>query len=48
MNLSFSQNDRILIDANVLIYVYCPLNGRSYEGFIILYKKSEMQNLQFL
>ena len=41
MNLSslnsFSQNDRILIDANVLIYVYCPLNGRSYEGFISHY-----------
>ena len=29
----FSSSDKIIIDANVLIYVYCPLNGSSSEQF---------------
>ena len=29
--------DKIIIDANVLIYVFCPLNHRKYELFISHY-----------
>lgn len=38
MNLSslntFKDSDKILVDANVLIYVYCPLNSPRYDNFI--------------
>lgn len=41
MNLSslntFNDSDKIIIDANVLIYVYCPLNSSSYDDFISHY-----------
>jgi predicted nucleic acid-binding protein len=38
MNLSalntFKSSDKILVDANVLIYVFCPLNSSHYDNFI--------------
>lgn len=37
MNLSglntFTSADKILIDTNILIYVYCPLNSKNCESF---------------
>lgn len=33
----FNSTDKVLVDANVLMYVYCPLNSRGYETFISHY-----------
>ena len=43
MNLSslssFNTSDKIIIDANVLIYVYCPLNSAQYDDYISHYSE---------
>lgn len=33
----FSSNDRIIVDTNVLIYVYCPINSEAKEGIVSHY-----------
>lgn len=36
-NNDFSSKDRIIVDTNVLIYVYCPINSEAKEGIVSHY-----------
>jgi predicted nucleic acid-binding protein len=40
----FSKEDKILIDTNVLLYVYCPLTSQRYDRYIAHYTDT-IQNI---